>query len=152
MSWRWGQVAILTPSSSLDHSSISFSSWLGVLNRESLRAQSPQSAAGSQFGILSPTDLNRLYPGYIIVSRPPASAVLPLIYTGASFDWRLGRGSIYNNNTGQHFFSKISVTWVFSTILIQLMICRFQIWKRFCSVCSSFHAIWGITFYPFAAK
>ena len=33
-------------------------------------------------------------PGYIIVSRPPASAVPPLIYTGASLDWRLGRGSI----------------------------------------------------------
>ena len=38
-------------------------------------------------------------PGYIIVSRPPASAVLPLIYTGASLDWRLGRGSIYNNHS-----------------------------------------------------
>ena len=35
-------------------------------------------------------------PGYIIVSRSPASAVLPLIYTGAYLDWRLGRGSIYN--------------------------------------------------------
>ena len=37
-------------------------------------------------------------PGYIIISRPPASAVLPLIYTGASLDWQLGRGSIYNSN------------------------------------------------------
>ena len=36
-------------------------------------------------------------PGYIIVSRPPASAVPLLIYTGASLDWRLGQGSIYNN-------------------------------------------------------
>ena len=35
-------------------------------------------------------------PGYIIVFRPPASAVPPLIYTGASLDWWLGRGSIYN--------------------------------------------------------
>ena len=43
-------------------------------------------------------------PGYIIVSHPPASTVLPLIYTGASLDWRLGRGSIYNN------ISKISST------------------------------------------
>ena len=33
-------------------------------------------------------------PGYIIVSCPPASAVLPLIYTGAFLEWRLGRGSI----------------------------------------------------------
>ena len=97
---RWvgdgGQTAILTPSS-FDHSSTSFSSWLGLLNHGSLRAQSPLSAAGSQFGILSPTDPNCPCPGYIIISHPPASAVLPLIYTGASLDWRLGRGSIYNN-------------------------------------------------------
>ena len=84
---------ILTQSSS-GHSSTSFSSWLGLLNRGSLRAQSPLSAAGSQFGILSPTDSSCLCPGYIIVYRPRASAVLPLIYTGASLDWRLGRGSI----------------------------------------------------------
>ena len=50
-----------------------------MLNRGSLRAQSPLSATGSQFGILSPTDSNWhwLKPsvslGYIIVSRPPAS-------------------------------------------------------------------------------
>ena len=48
---------ILTPSSS-DHSSTSFSSWLGLLNRGSLRAQSPLSAAGSHAGILSPTNSN----------------------------------------------------------------------------------------------
>ena len=35
-------------------------------------------------------------PGYIIFLHPPASAVLPLIYTGASLDWWLGRGSICN--------------------------------------------------------
>ena len=85
----------IAPSSS-DHSSTSFSSWLGLLNRGSLRAQSPLSTTGSHFGILSPTDSNSLElpqtPGYIIVSRPPASAVLPLIYTGTSLDWRLGRG------------------------------------------------------------
>ena len=33
---------------------------LGLLNRGSLRAQSPLSIAGSHFGILSPTDSNRL--------------------------------------------------------------------------------------------
>ena len=36
-------------------------------------------------------------PGYIIVLCPPASAVPPLIYTGASLDWWLGWGSIYNS-------------------------------------------------------
>ena len=45
----------IDPSSSRDHSSTSSSSWLGLLNCGSLRAQSPLSAAGSHFGILSPT-------------------------------------------------------------------------------------------------
>ena len=45
----------------LDHSSSSFASWLGLLNRGSLRAQSPLSGAGSHFGILSPSDSN--HPG-----------------------------------------------------------------------------------------
>ena len=43
----------------LDHSSISFASWLGLFNWGSLRAQSPLSGAGSHFGILSPTDSKR---------------------------------------------------------------------------------------------
>ena len=47
------------PSSSLNPSSTSFAYWLGLLNRGSLRAQSPQSAASSHFGIQSPTDSNR---------------------------------------------------------------------------------------------
>ena len=74
----------------------------GLLNRGSLRAQNPLSAAGSQFCILSPTDSNcnsnwhkpSVSPGYITVLHPPASAAPPLIYRGASLDWRLGRGSI----------------------------------------------------------
>ena len=85
--------------SSRDHISTSSSSWLGLLNRGSLMAQSPLSAAGSQFGILSPTDSN--CPGHLVIllsHSPPASAVLPLIYTGAFLDWRLGRRSIYNNH------------------------------------------------------
>ena len=55
---------ILTPSSS-DNSSTFFLILAGLLNCGSLRAQNPLSAAGSQFGILSPTDLysnsNRLW-------------------------------------------------------------------------------------------
>ena len=55
--------------------------------------------ADSLAGIQSPIDSNRpRAPGYIIVLRPPVSAVLPLIYTGAFLDWRLGQGSIYNNH------------------------------------------------------
>ena len=50
-------------------------------------------------------------PGYIIVSRPLASAVLPLIYTGASLDWRFGRGSIYNNRGELHYiFAQLAGT------------------------------------------
>ena len=49
-------------------------------------------------------------PGYIIVSRSPASAVFPLIYTGASLDWRLGRGSIYNTEVlGNAEYSFIAI-------------------------------------------
>ena len=44
----------------LDHSSTSFASWLGLFIQGSLRAQSPQSTAGSHFVILSPTDSNHL--------------------------------------------------------------------------------------------
>ena len=52
--------------------------------------------AGSPFGI--PLQLTRTVwaPGYIIVFRPPASTVLPLIYTGVSLDWRVRQGSIYD--------------------------------------------------------
>ena len=55
MSWRRGQTAILT------HHYF-FLILAGLLNRGSLRAQSSLSAAGSQFGILSPTDSNWLKP------------------------------------------------------------------------------------------
>ena len=47
------------PSSS-DHSSPSFSSWLGLLNLGSLRVPNPLSAADFHFGILSPANSNRL--------------------------------------------------------------------------------------------
>ena len=61
--------------------------------------------ADSHAGILSPTRSNSNWlkpsvaPGYIFVWHPPASAVPPLIYTGASLDWRLGRGSICYKGT-----------------------------------------------------
>ena len=106
---------ILTQSSSY-HSSTSFSSWLG-----SLRAQSALSAAGSHFGILSPTDSNcnwnwlkrSVAIGYIIASRYPASAVRPLIYTGESLDWWLGRGSLYNICRRLFLVSNEEIFWGF---------------------------------------
>ena len=67
---RWvgdGETLLHIDLSSSDHSNISFSSWLGLLNRRLLRAQNPLSAAGSYSGILFPTDSSRLCAGYIIV-------------------------------------------------------------------------------------
>ena len=87
--------------------------------------------ADSHAGILSPTDSNSNWnwpklsvaPGYIIVSHPPNSAVPLLIYSSASLDWRLGRGSIYNNcvllhsvwfesHTDECKFSGIYALWI----------------------------------------
>ena len=102
-SWKRGQTAILTQSSS-DHSSTSSSFWLGC-SSVGHRGRKP-SVCKLILTLAScpPTDSNSNWnwpkpsvaPGYIIILCPPASAVPPLIYTGASLDWRLGRGSIYN--------------------------------------------------------
>ena len=92
-----------------DHSRISLSSCLGCSTLGHWGPQSPQSASCSHAGILSPTDSNwpkpSRAPGYIIVLSPPNPAVLPLIYTGASLDWRLGQGSIcYTNDINKNAF------------------------------------------------
>ena len=68
--------------------------------------------AGSHAGILSPTDSNRRAPGYIIFQCSPASAVLPLIYTGASLDWWLGRGSVYNTGPPHVYPVGVRRLWV----------------------------------------
>ena len=87
----------IDPKFFFDHRSTSFASWLGLLNRGSLRAAKP-SVCKLILTLASCLQLTRTVwaPGYIIVKLPPASAVLPLIYTSASLDWRLGRGSIHN--------------------------------------------------------
>ena len=90
----------IDPKFFFDHSNTSSSSWLGLLNRGSLRAQRSKSVCWFSRGHLVSNWLEPPQaPGYIIVKHPPASAVLPLIYTGASPYWRLGRVSIYNKNT-----------------------------------------------------
>ena len=112
MSWTQGQTAILTQVLLTITALLSHLGW-GLLNRGSLRAQSPLSAAGSQFDILSATGSNWLEtprsPGYIIVLRWPASAVL--LYTGASLDWRLGRRSIRYRGLylSQGYYPKVNV-------------------------------------------
>ena len=106
VSWRRGQTAtywpkvLLTIAALLPHLGWGCST-VGHCGPQALSLQ-----ADSHAGILSPTDSNSNWnwlkpsvaPGYIIVSRSPASAVPPLINTGASLDWRLGLGSIYNNH------------------------------------------------------
>ena len=95
----------------LNHSSTSSSSWLGCSTVGHWGSQSLQ--AGSHAGILSSTVSNRL--GTWLYNFLPASAVLPLIYTGASLDWRLGRRSIYN--------TWLSVLpWMLSCFLCPLMV------------------------------
>ena len=78
-----------------DHSSTSFSSWLGC---STVGHWGPKASWFSRWHPISNWFETPQAPGYIIVSRPLASAVLQLIYTGASLDWQLGRGSIYNNS------------------------------------------------------
>ena len=95
---RWvetGTDCYIDPSSSLDHSSTSSSSWVAQ----------PWVTEGSKPSVCHWLSLRHLdsnwlepsrAPGYIIFWRSPDSAVLPLISTCTSLDWRLGRGSIYN--------------------------------------------------------
>ena len=56
VSWRRGQTATYWPKVPLTIAALLILA--GLLNRRSLRAQSPLSAAGSHAGILSPTDSN----------------------------------------------------------------------------------------------
>ena len=131
---------ILTQSSS-EHSSTSFLSWLGLLNRGSLKAQSPLSATDSHAGIMSPNWLQLQLiqtvcaPGYITVLRLPASAVLPLIYTGASLDWRLGRGSICYisplSRVESYFHYHSSLLSVFHISVCWWFLTRFWVWTNF---------------------
>ena len=99
MSWRRGQTVILTQSSSFVHSRTSSSSWLGCSTVGHWGPKAlclPLVLSSASCPQLAPTstDSSRLSSGYIFVWRSHASAVPPLIYTGVSLDWRVGRGSI----------------------------------------------------------
>ena len=91
MSWRREKTAILTQSSSLDHSSTSSSSWLGC---STVGHWGPKALClPLALTLASSLQLARTVRHLVILLF---YAVLPLIYTGASLDWRLGRRSIYN--------------------------------------------------------
>ena len=89
--------------SSSDHSSTSFSSWRGC---STVGHGGPQ-VLWLELVLTLASCLQLTWticaPGYIIVWLPLASAVLPLNYPGASLDWRLVRGSIYNTCTQNYF-------------------------------------------------
>ena len=96
MSWRRGQITILTQvlltiAALLPHLNWGCST-VGHWGSKALCLPVALTSAS-----LLPLTRTVCAPGYIIVLRPLASAVLPLIYTGASLDWCLGRGSIHNN-------------------------------------------------------
>ena len=107
VSWRRGQTVtywpkvLLTIAALLSHLGWGCST-VGHWGPKALRLLLALSLASC-----SPTDSNSnsnwnwpkpsVAPSHIIVSRSPASAVPPLISTGASLDWWHGWGSIYNS-------------------------------------------------------
>ena len=96
----WDKDGLLYWPKFLDHSSTSFASWLGLLNRGSLRAAKPSVCKlVLHAGILSPTDSNRLGTWLYYYLTATCFRCSSFIYTGASLDWRLGWGSIYNTRT-----------------------------------------------------
>ena len=94
----------IDPSSSLDHSSTSFASWLGLLHRGSPRAQSPLSAAGSHFGILFS---NWLKPtGHLVILFSNAH-LLPLFFRLFTQVHLLSDSSV----EGQYITQILTVPW-----------------------------------------
>ena len=101
-----GTDCYIDPTSSLDHSTrcclqkpTSSASCLVLLNRRSLRATAVNLQTGPHSGlpVFNKLNCHRHLPlfFYNVHSLPP---FLPLIYTGASLDWRLSQGSIYNTD------------------------------------------------------
>ena len=105
MSWRWGQTAILTPSSSSTIAALlSHLGWVAQLwVTEGRKALSLQAGSSRWHPVSNRLESPRAL-SYIIFWRPPAYAVLPLIYTDASLDWRFGRGSLYNIILASKYF------------------------------------------------
>ena len=88
-----GTDCYIDPSSSCDHSSTSSSSWLGLLNHGSLRAQSPLSATGSHFDILSPTDSNRLGT-WLYYCLTPTCFCCSSVYLHRCISWLTARSRV----------------------------------------------------------
>ena len=124
VSWRQGPTAILTQ---VLLTIASFLSHLGWVAQPWVTEGPKPSVCKLVLTLASSLQLTRTVwaLGYIIVSRTPASAVLPLIYTGASLDWRLGRGSIYN----RRILKEILQQWGASTN--KKIICHVDFLRKF---------------------
>ena len=108
MSCRRGQTAtywpqvLLTIAALLSHSGWAAQPWF-------TESSSPLSGAGSHSaGILSPTDSSRVLVIFLFDIH-----LLPLIYTSASLDWQLGRGSICNRMVSEIIRRKITYEDIF---------------------------------------
>ena len=107
--WRRGQTAILTQLLLLilarcvifkNPLSTSSASWQELLNRGSMRATALSRQAGPYFGLPVNNELNcRRHLTIFFHNVHLLPLLLPLIYTGASLDLRLGQGSIYNRRS-----------------------------------------------------
>ena len=95
----WTRVLLLTIAAFLSHLG------LRLLNRGSLRAQSPQSASWfSRYGILSPTDSNR--PGHLVILLSHAHR-LPLFFCLFTQVHLLIDGSV----EGQYITLSLKLQW-----------------------------------------
>ena len=74
--------------------------------------------AGSHFGILSPTDLNCQGTWLHYFLMPTCFCCFPLVYTGASLDWRLGWGSMCNIHC--HYSQVHSEPWLVVPVMNQI--------------------------------
>ena len=105
VSWKWGQTATYWPKVLLTIAELLPHLGWGCSTVGHWGPQTLSLLLGLTLASCPPTDSNSNWnwpkpsvaPGYIIVLHLPASAVPSLIYTGASLDWRLSQGSIYNN-------------------------------------------------------
>ena len=146
----WTDCNILTPSSSV-FSSTSFS-FCWAVQPGVLRAQ-PTLGAGSHYSISSPTPNLSVAPGYIIIWHPPASCGrhigtqfnpstvkvipwylrpdAPVIYTGESLIWLVGRGSIFYNRVPMFVKSEENFDFIkeiFKQISIDFVCLGFRIY------------------------
>ena len=126
-----GTDCYIYPSSSLDHSSTSFASWLGLLNCGSLRAQSPQSASWFSlwhsslncprrrpdtclYYFLTFTSFRLLAHVHLLIDGSVEGQYITFDQMSLSFFLPL---SLVNGKAGQFFSHFIYDSWVSSIIL-----------------------------------